>query len=269
MLAVMAGPSLPWHRIILVVLALTLFHGGQTLFNDVADVAVDRASTERSRQDRALVVGALSRNELVVVGTILVGAAGAVSLLLPWTNRIVFLIALPVVLSYNFKPVGLSGRPLATQVFWPVTWVLMYAYCAGGLDFDGWRRGLPYLAFTIVFMGLGEGLCQDVRDVDNDEKGGRRTTPVRFGASRTSTWALLAFVASIGPWAWHVWRSGMPPAIAAAGFACLGAWAVVAWLSVRRLHVSYTKKDGKLLHGGSIITFTAINAITLIAAVLR
>jgi 4-hydroxybenzoate polyprenyltransferase len=267
MMAVMAGSSLPWHRVGLVVLALTLFHGGQTLFNDVADVAVDRASVESSRQNRALVQGSLSPAELVVTGTILVAAAGVVSLLLPWTNRIIFLVALPVVLSYNFKPVGLSGRPLATQVFWPVTWILMYVYCAGGLDFEGWRRGLPYLVFTIVFMGLGEGLCQDIRDVDNDQQGGRVTTPVRFGAARTSTWAWLAFLASIGPWIWHIRYTALSPVAAAAGIAALVTWAAVSFVSVRRIHAAYQKKDGKRLHVGSILTYTAVNVVILAAAI--
>jgi 4-hydroxybenzoate polyprenyltransferase len=269
MLAVMGGYSLPWHRVGLVIAALVLFHGGQTLFNDVADVAVDRASTERSRQQRALVRGTLSRSELLVAGSVLVAGAGAVSLFLPWPNQLLFVVSLPIVLAYNFKPVGLSGRPLATQVFWPLTWLLMYVYCAAGLDFTGWQRGLPYLSFVAVFMGLGEGLCQDIRDLDNDRIGGRVTTPVRFGARRTSTWAWLAFSASIVPWLWHAQHTAMPIVAAVAGTVILFVWIVLSARSVRRIHSAYQKKDGKFLHAGSILTFTFINVVILVAAALR
>ncbi|OBF57996.1 hypothetical protein A5787_23575 [Mycobacterium sp. 852002-50816_SCH5313054-b] len=268
MLAVMGGYSLPWHRVGLVIAALVLFHGGQTLFNDVADVAVDRASTERSRQQRALVRGSLSRSELLIAGSVLVAGAGVVSLFLPWPNQLLFVVSLPVVLAYNFKPVGLSGRPLATQVFWPVTWLLMYVYCAAGLDFAGWQRGIPYLAFVAVFMGLGEGLCQDIRDLDNDRIGGRVTTPVRFGARSTSAWAWLAFSASVVPWFWHVRHTAMPIVAASAGTVILLVWIALSARAVRRIHKAYQKKDGKFLHTGSILAFTCVNVVILVAAAL-
>jgi 4-hydroxybenzoate polyprenyltransferase len=265
MLSVMGGYSLPWHRVGLVILAMVLFHGGQTLFNDLADVAVDRASSERSRQTRALVQCSLSRGELAATGSVLVAGAGVLSVMLPWTNRIIFIVALPIVLAYNFKPVGLSGRPVATQVFWPVTWILMYVYCAGGLDFQGGQRGLPYLVFTMVFMGLGEGLCQDIRDVDNDRIGGRVTTPVRFGADCTSTWAWLAFAVSVAPWFWHVYYSAMPIVAGIVGAALLFGWVVWSSVCVRRIHAAYQKKDGKFLHVGSIVAFSGVNVIILAA----
>ncbi|MEZ0053028.1 4-hydroxybenzoate polyprenyltransferase [Mycobacterium sp. MAA66] len=267
MLAVMGSYSLPWRQVGLVTAALLLFHGGQTLFNDVADVAVDRASTERSRQRRVLVRGTVSRIELLGIGWAMVAGAGVVSVFLPWQNQVVFLVALPLVLAYNFKTAGgLSGRPLATQVFWPLTWVLIYVYSAGGLQFAGWRTGVPYLVFIVMFMGLGEGLCQDIRDIDNDRIGGRVTTPVRFGARRSSSWAWWAFTLSLIPWIWHVIATRMPVTPAAVATTVLVGWIVLSGRCVRRIRANYQKADGRYLHIGSILTFTCVNVLILMAA---
>ncbi|MFI6041787.1 prenyltransferase [Nocardia sp. NPDC051321] len=267
MIAVQVGRDLPWAPSCLAISAVVLFHGGQTLFNDVADIAVDQASSERSRQRRAFVRGALSRRELLVGGWLLVAAAGLLSVLLAPINQLLFLVALPLTLAYNFKPVGLSGRPLATPVFWPVTWVLMYLYCAAAIDFRGWQHGLAYLTFVAVFMGLGEGLCQDIRDVDNDAAGGRITTVVHFGVERATTWAWLAFALSLAPWLWHVYVSGMPVIGAVLGTGVLIVWLAAALRHVRRIHTRYRKEDGRFLHIGAIVTFSCMNVLVFGLAV--
>jgi 4-hydroxybenzoate polyprenyltransferase len=260
----MSGPDENWHRAGLVVLAILLFHSGQTLFNDVADVAVDRVSSEPGRRNRASVQGSLPLKLLLAVGWLLVGAAGVVSSQLPWTNRILFLLALPLVHAYNFKPVGMSGRPLATQLFWPATWMIMYFYCAGALELSRWRQGVPYLVFVVVFMGIGEGLSQDVRDADNDELGGRTTTVVRFGVARTSGWACGAFALSVLPWVWFTRTSGLGLGVSCGALALLIMWAWRSWRAAIRLRHQFHKAEARLLHVGAIATFTTTNVLTII-----
>ncbi len=268
MLVVMDGRHLRGGLLGSVVGAVVLFHAGQTLFNDVADVAVDERSTEPSRHQRALVQGTASPRLYLAAGCVLLLGSFLITLTLPWVCIGIFGLALPLVLAYNFKPIRLSGRPLATQLYWPATWALMYLYCAGALGFRGWQNGLPYLAFIVVFMGIGEGLTQDIRDADNDAAGGRLTTVVRYGVARSAVAAWLAFLVSLAPWVWSTQYRGLPSAYGVSGAVILAAWLAVSLRPVMRLQATYRKVDGKLLHVGAIYTFTCLNLITVLGVLL-
>jgi 4-hydroxybenzoate polyprenyltransferase len=263
----MVGLDVSPLRFATIVAAVALFHCGHTLFNDVVDVGVDRASSERSRNRRALVTGAAQRATFLVAGSIMVLASIGLTFLLNWWCVLIAAVSLPLVLAYNFPPLRLAGRPLATQAFWPATWLLIFAYCAAALDFTGWERGFRYAVFVAVFMGLGEGLTQDIRDADNDAAGGRHTTVVHYGVPSTSVAAWLAFAASLMVWAWFLAQRLLPLTFDLAGTAALIGWLAYCSPAITRLQRSYQKADGRLLHIGAIATFTAVNLV-VIAGVL-
>lgn len=265
MVVAMVGMRIPWWPVAGVVAAVVLFHGGQTLFNDVADIAVDRASHEDSRFGRATVTGSLSRPVLLGAGWVMVATSLVLALMVSWTSFAVLLLALPTVLSYNFRSMGgLSGRPMVTQLFWPVTWVMIYLLGGAAVSFEGWRAGLEFLLFVLLFMGIGEGLCQDIRDADNDAAGGRVTTIVYFGTARSAVWAWMAFAASLVPLALFVARYG-PIALAAVLVVLVG-WLVLSARFTLALRAMRTGAFGKWMHVGSIVTYTLINLTVISAA---
>jgi 4-hydroxybenzoate polyprenyltransferase len=264
-LMVMVGLALPIVQTLLCVAAMLSFHAGQTLFNDVADVAVDSASEEQSRQRRSLVRGEFSSRTFMIAGWVLVGLGIAAAVPLGKAALAIVALATLIALAYNFEPIHLAGVPLATQVFWPVTWLLLYGFCAAALDFRGWQNGLAYLISCMLFMGIGEGLGQDLRDADNDEAGGRNTSVVRFGVGPAAVVAWLGFAAGAVVWIDFVLSRGLGVPVAIIGGVIFAAWLVVAGLATRRLWRGFRKEDGRLIHVGSIWTYTLTNLL-LIAA---
>ena len=218
-------------------------------FNDVADVAVDGASCEESRNQRALVQQTVSPRAFVISGWVLIFGSFVLTLLLNWICLVVFGLGLALVSAYNFDPIRLSGRPVLTQVFWVVTWLLIYVYCAAALDFVGGHNGRSYLVFISLFMGIGESLSQDIRDADNDEAGGRITTVVRHGVPRTSVAAWIAFLTAPAIWLWFALDRQLAPLVALAGICVLAGWIVYSLPAVVRLQKtrSHTQRDRLLV----------------------
>jgi len=267
MIVAMVGTDVGLRAPVAVVAAVALFHGGQTLFNDVADVEVDRASTEKSRTTRAAATGALTRRSLISAGWVLVVLSLLLAWWASWVSFLVLLMAVPTVLSYNFRSMGgISGRPLWTQIFWPVTWVMIYVIAAGALSFRGWQTGVVYLLFVVIFMGIGEGLCQDIRDVDNDAAGGRTTTVVRYGVPACALWAWGAFLASAVPLALFTGRFGLVPLLLC--LSVLGVWVAICWRYVVLLRTGDQRESGRAMHVGSILTFSVLNVLVILSAVL-
>lgn len=89
MVYAMVGRPDHWLPVAGAVVAVVAFHGGQTLFNDIADIAVDQASSEASRTGRATVTGRLSRRYLLVAGWVLVGASLAAAFAVSWVAFVV------------------------------------------------------------------------------------------------------------------------------------------------------------------------------------
>jgi 4-hydroxybenzoate polyprenyltransferase len=119
------------------------------------------------------------------------------------------------------------------------------------------------VVFVAVFMGLGEGITQDVRDVDNDEAGGRRTTPVVFGVPTTVTIAWVFQVLSIGAWIWFSAEYPLPLLWAVAGTVALVAWLVWFAKLVVILRARFDKRAARLTHVGPMFALTAVNLCAL------
>jgi 4-hydroxybenzoate polyprenyltransferase len=263
MMTAMVGTALPLGTAALVIVGILAWHAGQTFFNDLVDIPIDRASTDPSRFRRALITGEASPRRYLVCGWATTLLALAVSIPLGWASTLVMaLVLIPAGLVYNFK--GFSGRPNLLPFGWPLIWSAMFAYAAGALGFAGWTRGLPYLGFVVVFMGLGEGLTQDIRDFANDKAGGRRTTVVHYGVRLTSRLALAYFALALVPWSILWLRHTISLPWFAAGAVVLLAWWWTAARATVTLQSAYVAAPARLLHVGSIWAFTAVNGLLLL-----
>jgi 4-hydroxybenzoate polyprenyltransferase len=256
----MMGVDLVDVRVLAAVAGILLWHAGQTFFNDLVDVATDRASKDPSRHLRALASGLVTSRRYLVAGIVTTVAAAGVSIWLgPWCAVVMLGVLIPAGLGYNFK--GLSGHPQLLPFGWPLVWSAIYAFCAAAVDFRGWTQGLPYLGFVIVFMGMGEGLTQDIRDAENDRAGGRRTTVVHYGVPLTSKVALGCFTASLAPW--FLAGSKGPLWALVAGTSIVVTWLVLALRATRRLQTGFHYPDARLLHVGAIVAFTGMNLLAI------
>lgn len=267
MLCVVSEGAPPLWPAVAVVAIMVLMHAAANYFNDLNDTQVDRSSVEETRNQRALLTDRVSRRDLTVVGWTMIAASMAIAIALPWPSA-AFLGALLVLAHvYNFPPIRLSARPVVLQVFWPVVWALLYGLCAAAVGSDDWVAGLPFLAFVALFMGIGEGITQDIRDVDNDAAGGRRTTPVVFGvaASATVAWAVQAL--SLGAWTWFAIEWSLPVAAAVAGGAAIVAWLAYFARLADALRRSFDKAAARMTHVGPIYAFTAVNLCTIVGVV--
>ena len=259
----MMGVDVTAPPILAAVAGILLWHAGQTFFNDLVDTATDRASPDPSRHQRALARGLVSHRRYLAAG--LVTSAGAVGISIwlgPWCAAVMLGVLLPAGLGYNFK--GLSGHPQLLPFGWPLIWAAIYAYLCAAAGFAGWAQGLPYLAFVIVFMGMGEGLTQDIRDAENDRAGGRRTTVVHYGVPLTSRVACACFAVSLVPWL----LAGTASWALYAGAAVIAAWLILALRATRRLQTGFHYPDARLLHVGAIVAFTCVNLVVLVAPLL-
>jgi geranylgeranylglycerol-phosphate geranylgeranyltransferase len=247
-----------------VLIIAVLFHAAANYFNDLADTAVDRGSSETVRNQRALVSACVSRRDLQVAGWTMVAVTLAIAAFLPWPSVAVVAVILLLEIAYDFEPLHLSNRPLVLQVFWPVVWALLFALCAVAVHATGWHRGLPFLVFVAIFMGLGEGITQDVRDADNDRAGGRRTTPVVFGVPRTVTVAWVFQVISLPAWIWFAIVYPLPVAVAVVGGVTIVVWLGYFLSLVTSLRRRFDKTSARLVHVGPIIAFSIINTCAIV-----
>lgn len=251
------------------VLIAALFHAAGDYLNDANDVEVDAASSEAARNQRPSVRGEITRKDLIVSSIVLIGLSFAIVFTLPnWPEMLLCLAALTFLnWAYNLPPILLSNRGIVLEFYWPTIWLLMFAMCAFVLEApqDAWQAALPYALFVAIFMGVGEGITQDIRDADNDEAGGRRTTPVIYGVPKAVIAAWTVQLLSIGIWLWFCIDFGIPTAAIVAGTAVLAAWQIYFGRLASILVKRFDKEAAKQTHVGPILVLTALNIIVLIA----
>lgn len=263
LMALRDGPF-PVKDAVLLMTAAVLSHGGGTYHNDANDRDVDAASTEQSRNERAAVTGKVLSGDLKVTGWIFTALALVPAMFLPW--QVLPLGALIVVLGalYNFDPVRLSGRPFVIQTFvYPLVWILIYAICGVVTHTTHWLAVAPFALFVALFMGVGEGTTQDIRDIDNDAAGGRRTTPVVMGLRPSLVFAWSAQALSTIPWAYFAAKQ-LPRDATIIGSVILAVWIIAFAMLARKLFDGFDKPCARATHIGSILTFTAVNLTVLV-----
>jgi 4-hydroxybenzoate polyprenyltransferase len=258
------GAGISLEALALPVISLSLTNAGLTTFNGICDRDTDRASTERQRHMRPLAAGRISsrqaRAQVVVLEICALVAALGVSL------AFFALIAGSAVygVAYSLRPIHVGGRPLVSQLFWIVLWPAMYlgVYVSVGGDFVA---GLPYLAATILFMGVGETLAKDLRDIDNDSLTGKRTTPVAIGVERATAAAFGALVlGSVLCVVAAATADRAGPALVSSVGVVLGLWCGRARQLTDALRRRYVKADACALHMGCIRVFLTINLLFIV-----
>jgi 4-hydroxybenzoate polyprenyltransferase len=255
------GPAIPLQTLTLLLLSFGLADAGLTTLNDISDRSTDRASVESQRHMRPLATGSVSVRgayvQVVLLETCALIAALAVSPIF------LALVGLGVLygVGYSVRPVYAEGRPVVSQAFWIAVWPAMYigVYIGVGGDFVA---GLPYLAATVLFMGVGETLAKDLRDIDNDSLTGKRTTPVAVGVETASAVSAVALV--LGSVAYVVAAATAhrgAPALLASITVVVGLWCGRALKLTRMLRSGYAKADARALHMGCIRVFLTANLL--------
>jgi 4-hydroxybenzoate polyprenyltransferase len=248
-----------------IVTVAVLFHGAGNYLNDVTDVEVDRASSESSRNQRAMVKGEITRRDLILGAAIMIAICFAIAATISWETVGLLVLLTLLNVAYNMPPVHLSSRGIVLELYWPLIWTFMFGMCAVALEVprDDWLAALPYLLFVAVFMGVGEGITQDVRDADNDAAGGRNTTPVRYGVPKSVVAAWIVQLGAIGIWVWFCVQFPVDTVPAVLGTVALVAWqtyfARLAYVLVKR----FEKRAAKLTHTGPIVVFSFLNLLLL------
>ncbi|WP_225726819.1 MULTISPECIES: UbiA family prenyltransferase [unclassified Nocardia] len=268
MFSVLFTHWVPLWKILVSGIVLGAIHLGSTLINDAMDVDIDSASSERSRYARVLVTGRGRAGDFIVCGALLSLLGIGLAFLLSEFVGALVAGAVAVATAYNVPPLRLSGRPIWPQLMWPTIWLLMFGIAGQVIETDKWSRAWLFAIFVALFMGVGEGITQDVRDLDNDAAGGRRTTPVVFGVTRVCLVALTAQAVGAACWVWFCVSYPLPVWILIAGDAVLAGWLTQLAGLIRRLDAEFDKDTAKYTHVGSIYVFGALNVITILGVLL-
>jgi 4-hydroxybenzoate polyprenyltransferase len=265
---------LPAAHYLWFVLAAVLADAGACTLNDIGDLRSDSASTEGNRSGRPLVVGSISKRAAWVQGLLLFGTGLALA---AWLSPWVLACALALVVisyQYSFPPLRMNARPYVPQVFWFTFGILyflaVYAYV---VRFDDLMPGYLGSAVAMIvgvqlFAALGETLAKDLRDLDNDRRGGKMTTSVFLGPVKSARYALYMSFAGLTVWLFAVIvLYGNWGLVALAMLAIAVVWSAVCKTLVDDLCAGYTKASARRLHLGFISTFAVLLVLSMLSFV--
>ncbi|MCK5254265.1 MAG: UbiA prenyltransferase family protein, partial [Thermoplasmata archaeon] len=256
------------------VLTAVLIDAGACTLNDIGDLDSDRASTEGNRSERPLVLGSVSKRAAWTQGIVLF-ALGA--LLAAWLSPYILVCALALVVlshQYSFPPLRMDARPYVQQLFWFTFGILYFlavysyiiAYSQPMEDF--WIAALGMIIGVQVFAALGETLAKDLRDLDNDRAGGKYTTSVHLGPTRTARYAFYLSCAGLFIWISSIiflYDNWGLAALVMAIIAIL--WTVICFQLVNELTNNYSKASARKLHLGFISVFAILLILSMLSFV--
>jgi 4-hydroxybenzoate polyprenyltransferase len=261
--------SLSIRRLAMLIATFALTDAGLTTLNDICDRETDRCSVESQRKNRPVAGGWMSIRGAYIQVVLLEIAALVTAAFISWVFAMLLALGIAYGVAYSARPLSLGGRPVWSQAFWAVLWPGMYlgAYIVMSGDFV---RGLPYVTSTILFMGAGETLAKDIRDIDNDGATGKVTTPVALGVPLTATVALVAFAFGAAGYLFSVALLVREPApLLATMSVALGLWCATAADLVARLRKEYDKVNARALHMGAIRVFLTVNLLMVTGLATR
>lgn len=270
LVAVLTAGVVPWRSTTLFIVAMVLLHYAATVLNDVQDAETDRHSSEILRRTRPIAVGTISRKlaivEILVCSVLGITAAALVN----WQLGFACTVLILLVSQHELPPLRTQSRP----IFSPIAGLIglagiIFCVCiaaARAPDLAGWL----YLAFVVIYLGGGEMLVKDVRDVDNDAQGGKQTASVRYGAARSTRVALAVYLVAtvcyitFAAVTLHRGHTALGIGLLAGTIVLLTWAALVSW-AVGRLDTTATRAGaGRLLHRGSVTTFAAMSVLVIV-----
>jgi 4-hydroxybenzoate polyprenyltransferase len=261
------------HYLIFIATAVLIDAGACTL-NDIGDLDSDRVSTEGNRSERPLVMGSVTRKAAWIQGVTLFALGAALAAFLsPWILACALAL---VVLSYqySFPPMRMDARPYIQQVFWFTFGILyflaVYSYV---IRFDAlmagiWKSAIAMIIGVQVFAALGETLAKDLRDLDNDRRGGKYTTSVHLGPVKTARYAFYLSCAGLFIWIFSIIVLYGNWGIAAFAMGVIAVlWTIIAFLLVSELVDNYSKASARKLHLGFISVFAVLLILSMLSFV--
>ncbi|WP_455391995.1 UbiA prenyltransferase family protein [[Eubacterium] cellulosolvens] len=261
------------HYLIFMTCAILADAGASTL-NDLGDIKSDSLSTESSRNLRPLPTRTVSKNAARDQGIALLIISLVIALFL---DIYVFIFAfLLVILSYQYsmKPLKLDARPIVEQLFWIAFGFLYYFAVAAYLikyenvSMVNIYNGIYFLITMILFASIAETLAKGLRDLANDRRGGKITTPVYFGPKPTAVASATFSAIGLIFWAYPFFTIlDTPLFIKFFILFILILWTVLSIGLCRAIYIKYTKDNARRLHRGYILTFTYVLAITFFVGV--
>lgn len=179
---------------VLLVVVLMVIHGNAV--NDIADFDIDKLNLADAK-DRPLVSGDVSVRELWT----LQGVCGLAAMLLSIVFGPVAALATTAVVIYNYvyslRPFRITDRTLMS----PLTLASTYAFLPFTLGYFASNQvsGYPWVLVTALYVGfIARLLLKDFRDVAGDEKYGKRTFLLRYGARATCIISGISAIMSLG-----------------------------------------------------------------------
>jgi 4-hydroxybenzoate polyprenyltransferase len=167
-------------------------------------------------------------------------------------------------LQYSLPPLRMGASPIISTLFWPFLWIIYYMLLISYLGLDKVGSGLHYLISVVLFMGLAEPLAKDIRDYDNDKRGGKITTVVRYSVPRSAVCSLILSMLGSILWIYTLFQfpnNNVYFFISLAVMFIL--WISYCFILTKRLFSRFNKKDGRKMHLGYILSFTVANILTI------
>lgn len=201
------------------VICTALCHATAIIWNDISDIEIDRLSTEVLKRERPLVTGQISVKEAHLIAIIFYVTA----LLVAFTYSeflLLFVFGIGFMChSYSFKPLYFSGHTYSSILYWIISGIMAYIFIVfylsnaqikDLLDINyilkntmlwSWK-GIIFIISTILYIGIGYILSKDLRDIDNDLAGGKKT----FANTKNlkDTLNILLYLSLIGILLWNV-----------------------------------------------------------------
>jgi 4-hydroxybenzoate polyprenyltransferase len=265
LIAVLTEGAMPVRITVFTVAAMNLLHIGATLLNDVKDRDTDRLSNETLRRSRPITTGLIGPKLALGEAVVCVLVGLCLTALVRWQLTAVTVVLALLITQHELPPVRTQGRPVVSQIagLTGLVGIVTAIVVAVGV-IPPWRL-YAYLLFVVIYLGLGEMLVKDIRDCDNDAKGGKLTTAVKYGPAAATVAASIAYSCAAACWIWFTAEAppGIAPVWLLIGAAVLAGWIALTVSSARKPRSSFDKVVARRLHRGSAVTFSITSAALL------
>ncbi len=250
----------PPARFFFVLLPIILLNVGAIITNDIADFSVDRHSPDPAKTSRPLVSGLVNINEAIVIASLSFGMALIMSAFISrWT--FLFSVAITILaVVYSLPPFKLSSSRLGSLLFWPFMCVVCYAFwiClvdeAAPTSPEGnllWRKpeGWMFLGAVVTFMGVGEIISKDLRDLDCDRLGGRRTFVESLKLEHSTRLMALSCWLGAGLWVGTLYMAGRTATVPSVLLLIVSVdWCIKLTRSSQTLRQAYDRQLAMAIH---------------------